>query len=99
VCVMQQTHQQQVVAEVPRSLLNCHSRSSGRSLTLASGDGNTSGGSVNRSVNMKGRNGATDLGGYITISSHMGTATSSGRAAISMSNAGVSSGVYQVICV
>jgi hypothetical protein len=70
-------------------------RSSGGSLTMASGDGNTSGGSVN----IEGGDSATNLGRYITISSGVGTGTSSGYTAMSMSNAGVSSGVCQVICV
>jgi hypothetical protein len=39
------------------------------------------------------------LGRYITISSGVGTGTSSGYTAMSMSNAEVSSGVCQVICV
>ncbi len=58
--------------------------SSGGSLTLASGDGNTSGGAVT----IDGGGGSTALGGSITILSGVGTATSSGSVGVLTSNAG-----------
>ncbi len=60
------------------------STSSGGSLTLASGDGNTSRGAVA----IDGIDGSTALGGSITISLDFGMATSSGSVAVSMSNTG-----------
>ncbi len=58
--------------------------SSGGSLTLASGDGNISGGAVT----IDGVNGTIAPGGFITISLGIGMATSLGCVALSKSNAG-----------
>ena len=68
------------------------STSSCRSLTLALGNGNTSRGTVA----IDGGDGSMALGGFITISLSLGTATSSRSVTIFTSKAGtaVVSGIY-----